>query len=176
MIEEELIKWFTADGVTFPSLIELKDALNAYGVPRGFILATHSTKLVCRRGPEPSSNKSKRKKRNTDPSAERYRTSFRCGCPFEIRPSKVKSPIVPKGSIIVNVRKSIFRHHDACLLTRSGIVELQRTAGKFSRNLPIERLQHIIAVLDNNRHVDAGTSLPPKLCDEVQWRTIRAVW
>jgi hypothetical protein len=119
-IEQEAATLFPS-GKIFVSIKQLREELRQFGHKKGFVFATGSSKLHCTRCDEPKYRKTCREKKNHAglvPVEKRrtYRSSTRCGCPFQItfapvqRQDKTANPSRLPNRVSTNTAMGVSHH------------------------------------------------------------------
>jgi hypothetical protein len=158
-IEQEAADLFPK-GKMYSSVVDMREQLRQFGCRKGFGVTTVCNKLCCTRCAEPQSDINKREKKIADGlvaegSRRIFKSSTRCGCPFQIC-FRRQTPKDSCNKSIVITGSSYYKHDNGCVPSRDQLqVELQK-AGVLTRAVVKEKnFKPILAVLNTNQHVAA---------------------
>jgi hypothetical protein len=158
-IEQEAADLFPKGKMYF-SIKDMRDQLRELGNRKGFGVTTVRSKLCCTRCDEPQSDINKREKKIAhglvpEESRRIFKSSTRCGCPFQIT-FRRQTTKEPGNKSIVITGSCIYNHGNGCFPSRDQLQLANQKAGVHTRAVVKEHnIKPILAVLNTNQHVAA---------------------
>jgi hypothetical protein len=179
-IEKEASTLFHV-GKVYQTREQLRDEVKAFADTKGFAVTTDGNKILCTRCSESPGQKRRREKKIAAaivPANKRriYRSSTRCGCPFQIAFSWIHSNTDEKPSRVLKINKSSnYIHDNSCLPCRAQLVAEKRKSGAYSKAIHESELKCILLLLSTNNKISAGIMrdllqplFPPDHCLDAQ--------